>query len=234
MTTTNLVLLPGMDGTSVLFAPLLRELDKSFQPSVVSYPPDVPLSYEQLLPLVRAALPLQSPFILLGESFSGPLAIMAAAEKPTNLLAVILCASFMRNPLPWLPAAARHFAITPFIWLAPKFIIRRALISGYGEPSLLALLTRTQAMVKTRVMAARARAILSVNVEVALSAIEAPIFVIAGANDKVVLRKNLREILRVRPDVHPYVIPGPHLLLQARPIEAATLIKEIAERAHAF
>src|SRR5690349_15943355 len=76
----------------------------------LNYPADEPLDYEQLLPQVLAALPSDRPFVLLGESFSGPLAVMAAATRPVGLLGVILCATFVRNPL-WLrPAWLRHFA----------------------------------------------------------------------------------------------------------------------------
>src|SRR4051812_12496722 len=75
-----LVLLPGLHGNDVQFRPLLAHLPPQIRPIAVNYPPDQPLDYAQLLPLVLAALPEDQPFVLLGESFSGPLAIMAAAR----------------------------------------------------------------------------------------------------------------------------------------------------------
>ena len=52
--TTTLVLLPGMDGTGALFTPLLREFSSSaVKPQVVSYPPDRPLGYAELVPRRR-------------------------------------------------------------------------------------------------------------------------------------------------------------------------------------
>ncbi len=95
-----LVLLPGMDGTGVLFAPLLGELDPRISPWVVPYPADEPLSYDELLPLVRRALPSGEPFFLLAESFSGPLAIKLASEAPGNVRALVLVSTFIKNPLP--------------------------------------------------------------------------------------------------------------------------------------
>ena len=54
MATTRLVLLPGMDGTGVLFEPLLEVLPCEFEPIVVRYPPDKALGYEALLDVVQA------------------------------------------------------------------------------------------------------------------------------------------------------------------------------------
>lgn len=39
-----LLMLPGMDGTGRLFAPLLPHLPAAIDPRVLSYPPDLPLA----------------------------------------------------------------------------------------------------------------------------------------------------------------------------------------------
>ena len=49
----RLVLLPGMDGTGDLFAGLASALPSSFQPIVVAYPKDKPLSSSALLVTVH-------------------------------------------------------------------------------------------------------------------------------------------------------------------------------------
>jgi hypothetical protein len=73
-----LVLLPGLDGTGKLFAEFLRVLDLNISTLVVAYPKDVPMNYDELETLVTAALPTDRPFVLLGESFSGPAAVAAS------------------------------------------------------------------------------------------------------------------------------------------------------------
>jgi hypothetical protein len=67
-----LVLLPGLDGTGELFAPFLQSLGGPMPTQVVSYPRDQELGYALLEPLVRAALPINRPFVLPYGLFSAP------------------------------------------------------------------------------------------------------------------------------------------------------------------
>src|SRR5262245_17031078 len=98
----HLLLLPGGDGTGKLFDPLLHALagQDSLTPVVVAYPPDRACGYGDLLPLVEQNVPAGADFLVLGESFSGPLALLLAARRPPGLRGVILCGTFVRNPLP--------------------------------------------------------------------------------------------------------------------------------------
>ena len=97
-----LVLLPGLDGTGLLLA----EFAASFGPEVevifVSYPDDPEAGYSELDQIAHSYLPTNQPFFLLGESFSGPIAISIAASSPPGLLGMVLCCSFARSPLPFL------------------------------------------------------------------------------------------------------------------------------------
>src|SRR5689334_18272732 len=114
----KLVLLPGLDGTGVLFRPFLKLLPSSIEPIVVAYPPRQALGYDELLPLVRSTLPKNKPFVLLGESFSGPLSLRIAAERPIDLKGLILAGSFISCPLGFVPTAAERFIPTfPFYGL---------------------------------------------------------------------------------------------------------------------
>src|SRR5687768_6580861 len=112
--TRTLVLLPGMDGSERLFGPLAATAPAKVAVVTVAYPPGGANTYEDLLPRVRAILPSDRPFHLLGWSFSGPLALMAAADRAPLLRGVILASSFVRNPVPLVPRWARHLA-RPFL-----------------------------------------------------------------------------------------------------------------------
>ena len=64
MVQDHLVLLPGLDGTGELFAPFLQSLNNHFTSTVVSYPRDKLLHYQQLLPRIREVIPWGQPFTL--------------------------------------------------------------------------------------------------------------------------------------------------------------------------
>jgi pimeloyl-ACP methyl ester carboxylesterase len=113
-----IVLLPGMDGTGELFAPLLDALPAELDPIVVRYP-DRPASYAEHEEVARHAMPRDQPFVLLGESFSGPVAVSIAASAPPNLRGLILCSSFLSCPH---RALALLRPLTPFA--SPKWCPR--------------------------------------------------------------------------------------------------------------
>jgi pimeloyl-ACP methyl ester carboxylesterase len=224
----HLLLLPGMDGTGRLFEPLLAFLRPPLVPVVVAYPPDQPRGYADLLSLVEAAVPAGREFLVLGESFSGPLALLLAARQPPGLRGVILCASFARSPL---PSFARWFQglIRPWWFrVAPGWLIRRALLGSFDTPRIGQMVKATIASVQPEVFAARARAILTVDVTAQLRVCPVPVLYLAASRDRLVSRRSRDYIMRTQSRVEGVVLPGPHLLLQVSPEEAARVIHGFA------
>lgn len=210
-----------MDGTGLLFEPLLEALSGWLQPKVVAYPAHEPLGYAGLLPSVREVCPTDAEFVVLAESFSGPLALMLAASEPPGLRGIILCASFIRCPLRtafrWIAAAARpiHFR------LAPTWPARWALFGRHETDHLRRLFATAMATVSPAAMAARARAVASVDVAAELRMCRVPLLYLSAQQDRVVAPSCLATIRREKPDIHVVELPGPHLLLQTLPVEAA-------------
>jgi pimeloyl-ACP methyl ester carboxylesterase len=159
-----LILLPGMDGTGRLFGPLLGILPPGLEAAVVAYPPDRPCGYAELLPIVEAAVPDEGEFLILGESFSGPLALLLAARRPRGLRGVILCASFARSPLPSFARWFRYLIRSFWFRAVPWSLIRRGLLGRFETISLRRMVEDALGAVEPSVLAARARAILAVDV----------------------------------------------------------------------
>lgn len=109
----TLVLLPGMDGTGELFAPFIAALGGEFDVRVVRYPGDHRGGYEELEAIARSAIPEDRPYVLLAESFSGPIAISIAASGPKQLRGLVLCCTFARNPRPALASLKALLGVTP-------------------------------------------------------------------------------------------------------------------------
>jgi pimeloyl-[acyl-carrier protein] methyl ester esterase len=221
--TPTLILLPGLDGTGKLFANFLEALDLSLSAHVVPYPPGVPLGYDELESLVRAALPTRQPFVLLGESFSGPLAIRIAARPPRGLVGLVLCVTFASNPFPRLAWARRLAAYLPLKSL-PRWM-RAPLMWGSASPSKAPRQSeRAMAGVATAVIRRRIAELLAVDETAALAQISLPTLVLCAAQDRVVSKAATMRIMRGIPHARRVEIDGPHLLLQTCPQECAAAV----------
>jgi pimeloyl-ACP methyl ester carboxylesterase len=227
----HLVLMPGMDGTGLLFKPLLDQLAPGESASVVRYPGDVPLGYDELVAVVERALPTSGRYALVAESFSGPLALRVAARNHDGLAAVVLAASFVSNPLRLVPSWAAALAHP---WLFATSSERAqwwALFDGAPTEPLRELFRAAQAEVRPAVMAARARAILRVDATADLRACPVPVSYLQALRDRVVSTSSLRRILVARPDVAVRRIDAPHLVLQTAPARSLVAIRELLVRA---
>jgi len=226
---TRLVMLPGLDGTGKRFAEFIRRVGPAVEVQVIAYPCDEALGYAELEPLVRAALPAGRPFVLLAESFSGPLAIRIAADPPPGLRGVILCGAFARNPVPWL-GWARPIAV----WLPVKSLprwLRSILMWGSVDPHRApAAADRATAGVAASVIRHRLGEVLSVDESRRLRSIAVPMLVIGARRDRIVARAATQRILAAAPHAQYTEIDGPHLLLQTRLEECTLCILQFLRR----
>lgn len=225
--TTHLVLLPGMDGTGDLFAPLVAALGDTFTLQVVRYPADRPATYEELASIVRAALPRDRPYLLLGESFSGPIAVMLAAEAPIGLQALVLCCSFVRNPQPWLAWLGPLAGLAP-VKAAPVRGLAWLLLGRASSAAWRSALAEALAQVSPAAMQARLRAVLAVDVSAAWARLSVPTLCLQAAQDRIVPAAASRLLTALKPTAQVVELTGPHFLLQVAPHEAARAIRAFA------
>jgi len=130
----TLVLLPGLDGSGELFRWFTAALPPTIRPAVVRLRAN---DYVTLAAEVKRALPRDRPFVLLGESFSGPLALRLAAERPSGLVAVVLVASFASRPLGWISALASRLVHPAIFRLAASPFLLQRLVLGDEPPAAL-------------------------------------------------------------------------------------------------
>lgn len=223
---TALVLLPGLDGTGTLFSELTPLIESKFEPIVVRYPPDVPLGYAESEAIARRALP-NGPFLLLGESFSGPIAISIAAEAPPGLAGVILCASFVSCPRPYL---ARFWPVASHlpIFNIPPTLLARYFGGRFYSPELSCALEKARKSVADEVFKTRIGAVCAVDFSSELQKVRVPILYLRASQDRIVPRSASQKIRRLAPSVQIEDIEGPHYLLQSRPSAAAEAIQRFA------
>jgi pimeloyl-ACP methyl ester carboxylesterase len=220
-----LVLLPGLDGTGKLFASFLLALDGAIDTLVIGYPTEEPLGYEALEGHVRARLPSDRAFVLLGESFGGPIAIRLAASPPPGLTGLILCGTFAKNPYPLLGWAGPFTFLVPLKSL-PRWV-RAPLMWGTKDPVRVPVQAeRAIAGVSDAVVRRRIAEILRVDVGALLSRIAVPTLILYACQDRVISRAATRWLAERLPRARQVGIDGPHLLLQARPGECAGAVAQ--------
>lgn len=224
--TPRALLLPGIDGSGRLYEPLLAARPRAFRPEVVSYPPDVPLGYDELTALVRARLP-RGRFVLVAESFSGPIAVRLAAERPRGLAGLVLAATFLHAPLNPLLHPIRGLVGARFFALPMPAAVVRWFMAGPDAPAPLVVeVQRAVAAVTPEVMAHRAAAALGVDVREALARVDAPLLVVAPTRDRLIRGDVADEILALRPDAEVALVEAPHMVLQRCPHASLARIEE--------
>ena len=224
----TIVLLPGMDGTGCLFDPIVAALGPGFRVIVVSYPTDAALGYEALEAIARRSMPTKGAFIVLGESFSGPIAISLAASRPKGLVGLILCCTFVRNPR---PAFKPFQALSGFLPIgrAPDRALNFFLLGALAGCPSSAPLKAAVSQVSDSASRARLRAVMDVDVSAKMRSVRVPVLYLQAARDRVVPRAAGAYLRTIHPATALISIDGPHCLLQVAPIQAAGAIARFAK-----
>lgn len=224
------LLLPGLDGSGRLFAPLLDADPRAFHAEVLSYPPDEPLGYDELVARVRRRLP-RGRFVLLAESFSGPIAVRLAAERPPALAALVLAATFLHAPLNPLLHPIRGLVGARFFGLPMPAAVVRWFMAGNDAPdALVREVQRAIGAVSPEVLAHRSTAALQVDVRGDLARVNVPLLVIAPTRDRLIRTDVAEEVLALRPDAEVALLEAPHMVLQRCPHASLARIEEFLAR----
>lgn len=220
----TVVMLPGLDGSGSQFAPLIEALGSDVSILIVRYP-DSPLDYEAHERIAASVLPRDGRYIILAESFSGPVAVSLAAQSPRGLAGCILCASFVKSPRRLLRLAV------PFLSLLPPQRVPSALsdflvMGRFATPALRQMQLDARRSVSSATMVARLRAIARVNVSAKLRALDLPTLYLRATEDRLVPRSAGDSFSRLARAGRVVDLRGPHFLLQACPEPAAIEIRK--------
>lgn len=227
MSPTRLVLLPGMDGSGTLSAEFVEAMRLSSEPTVVAYPADRALGYKELEAFVRSKLPTDRPYVLIAESFSGPIAIAIAASNPTGLVALVLVCTFVRCPIRLPKRIARGFLNVP-VWPILNTIAARFVLGSFSTASLRTQIVQAASNVSSETWRTRLRSVMDVDVASDLRKIRMPVLYLRAARDRVVPRPSGDEVLRGCPGSRIVEIDGPHFLLLAKPHQSAAAVRAFA------
>jgi len=184
-----------------------------------------PLTYDDLTAYVIERLP-DSRFVLLGESFSGPIAIEAAATQQ-GVAGLILAASFARHPM---PTVFVHLVRMLNLRWVPAGLVEAALLGSVERQDLKETLRRVLATLPPRNHKSPCLGGSSDRQSDRLRAVSCPILYLHARFDRLVSRKCLDEVTSLRPHCEVRTLNAPHMLLETHPVEAASAIDDFCEQ----
>jgi pimeloyl-[acyl-carrier protein] methyl ester esterase len=216
----QVILLPGLDGTGALTAPLGAYLGPPQKVQVVQYPADL-FRYDDVADWLQPHLPTGD-YVIVAESFSGPLAIRMAAARPSGLKAVVLVASFARSPRRFPAFCAAILYLLPIRSVLLIRLTRWFLVGNWGARDFPEAFVKITGPVPLKTLAGRLRAVLKVNVVDDLKAGEGPRLLVVASGDRLVPASRAGDFRAAGWEVE--TVDGPHFLTLTRPQAVAHVI----------
>jgi len=225
----KIVLLPGLDGTGLLFDSFIQHLNSNLEVLKIAYPREGYDTYDELTEYVQKRLPAGEPFLLLGESFSGRIAYKIGQLNVPNLLGVIFVCSFLQSPMPKLKGMVSFMPSIRFLRsITPSLVLRQLCLGKNASEELIELFWRAVASVESKTLKKRIRLALSpFTVEDRLSIPTAHLL----ATGDILVQKHISNELAARCD-QPllFEIDGPHFILQANPKLSADIVSDMVKQ----
>jgi pimeloyl-[acyl-carrier protein] methyl ester esterase len=218
---TRIVILPGLDGDASLRAPLAKALGGAV--TVIGYPPDIS-RISDMADHVDPLLPDED-FVIVAESYGGPVAINLAARQPKGLKGVVFVVTFAKPPR-FVPGF-----LLPLIRRLPVRSPRghRLMFRVTGWPWISASLIENFVSVAMALPAVtireRLHSVLTTDSRADLAKITVPTAYLQAKSDRLVPRWRARDFAKAGAQVSR--IRGSHYLLEESPDEAAPVLWDL-------
>lgn len=219
----KLILLPGMDGTGKLFQSFISELPSNIEYSIITYPENEYLGYKELELYVLEKLPKIDNFVLVAESFSGPIGYLLAKRNLSNMKGIFFVATFLQNPNKFLINLSKLLPLSLLLALPiPKSIIKAFFLGKNASNQSIIQFKNIIKGTNSKILSFRIKEISRLSIH--LEKIKIKSFYIQALNDKLVSSNNLRSFTQISDILKTIKIKGPHFILQAKPRECAEFI----------
>lgn len=223
----KLVLLPGMDGTGILFESLLSEL-RGVDVLVLPLPQHGPQDYKSLSEDVSKRLPNED-FILVAESFSGGIGAILSQSHLLHMKGIIFVASFLSAPKRILAYVTSFMPLSYLIQLPfSSFVYSFFFLGREAGSKEIDEFTNVIRYVPDSILRFRLKVIAGSKYTRFKSHI--PSVYIGATRDMLVHSKKRAEFKEAYPGITFIDLEGPHFILQANPNVGAAAILEAAKR----
>ena len=224
---TQIVLLPGLDGTGMLFRPFQQVLDPNIHCKIVAYPLDQELELADLAAIVlRQSSDINTVnAVFLAESFSGLVALTLLAQSRIQMAGVIFVGAFAEPPRPLLLRLSGLVSFSGRLMRSvPSFLIRQYCLGADATAAQLEQLRQVIRKVSPSVLAHRMR-LITTHHSFGKAGFDVPCCYMRATEDRLVPASSAQWFQQRFNSVHVEDVKGPHFLLQARPRECAKTIE---------
>ena len=218
----HIYMLPGIDGTGMLFDRLARAFGYRCRTTVLPYEDEE--TVDDYLDSISERLPKHRALIF-AESFSGPLVLALLARYPGRFRGAILATTFARSPF------MSFFGMTTVLsrGLFGAITLKDLLLNRFCAPddvpedvkSDISLLSDE---ISPEVIKQRLHIMDELDVRHLLPSISTPVLYLHGLRDKLISEKLREELFESVPRIAFKGIDGPHLLVETQPVECADTI----------
>ncbi|MGE3800226.1 MAG: alpha/beta hydrolase [Candidatus Kapaibacterium sp.] len=233
-----LILLPGLDGSVELYEHFCERMRGELEGIVIGYPANYYLDLESLVEYAEARIPGTRPIILMGVSFSGPVAARLLKRRKRNYVAAIFCTTFLTSPHPVLTRLASILPTNIFSYsLKITSIVRLFFYEKKSPLNLIQQFQEANAKLSPHVMGQRIVSLTQVDERSSLRGVEIPCCYLQAENDRIVPAGALKAFYlsaesdsTSRYSLCLLTIAAPHALLQCKPEESWDAIKGFLTR----
>lgn len=224
----RLALLPGLDGTGLLFDPLIAEIAPNLHPLVVRYPQGSSATLTGHVDAAAQAMSVEDRWLVLAESFSGPVAARLILDRPElDIGGLIFCASFLAPPRRHLLALLRYAPLQAAFGIShPDWLVRTLCLGADADQQIIHRFRHALSQAGPSSLAARMRMLSGLPAFKEKLAI--PSLYLRPKRDRLVTRASMRDVARRCRQFEMAEIDGPHFILQTRPVPCAKAIVEFA------
>jgi len=150
----NLILLPGLDGTGILFANLINQLEEEIEITSISYTSKSQCSLGDLAIFVKDKMPDPQNSIILAESFSGLVALTLLEKLLVPPKGIIFAMCFVEPPCKVLLRVVSSLPINSILWRhIPERVYRKFCLEKSATSEEIANLRKVLCNVNPRVIA---------------------------------------------------------------------------------
>ncbi|GAD76617.1 alpha/beta fold hydrolase [Vibrio azureus] len=222
----KIVLIPGMDGTGLLFAPFIEVVPDEIE--VISLPllQRSDADYHDQAQHIIANIG-EDPIVLIAESYSGMVAYSMLQIGSPNIKHIIFVASFLECPSR-LAQFAKYLPLTVLKRnILPKPILSKLLFGQFSDTRLVSLFNKSLNSVSEHVLKSRINHIAKLNDHTI--EIEVPCSYIRPKNDNLVSKRALEAFKRRCQKLVIHEVEGTHFVLQTNPTKCWQIIQNIIE-----